>query len=67
MAIEKVAAAARAANPGLDLVIGALVTNVFQPTVLSAPRPTNVVRLDDLAFHTDAAVYIARTIGSQSG
>src|SRR3954471_20600667 len=37
-------AAARAANPGLDLIIGALVTNVFQPTVVSAPGPTNVVR-----------------------
>src|SRR4051812_24067029 len=37
-------AAARAADPGLDLIIGALVTNVFQPTVVSAPGPTNVIR-----------------------
>ena len=37
-------AAARAANPGLGLVIGALVTNVFQATVITAPGPRNVVR-----------------------
>src|SRR4051812_30077067 len=37
-------AEARAANPGLDLIIGALVTNVFQPTVIDAPGPANVIR-----------------------
>jgi acetylornithine deacetylase/succinyl-diaminopimelate desuccinylase-like protein len=35
---------ARAANPALSLIIGALVTNVVNATVIEAPGPENVVR-----------------------
>src|SRR4051794_24548068 len=36
-------AAARAAHPGLDRVIGALVANVFQPSIAQAPEPKNLL------------------------
>jgi acetylornithine deacetylase/succinyl-diaminopimelate desuccinylase-like protein len=35
---------ARAANPALSLIIGALVTNVINPTVIHAAGPANVIR-----------------------
>jgi acetylornithine deacetylase/succinyl-diaminopimelate desuccinylase-like protein len=40
---EQRLAAARAAHPGLDRVLGALVGSVIQPTILEAPAPQNVV------------------------
>ncbi|MEN3341245.1 MAG: hypothetical protein V7644_649 [Actinomycetota bacterium] len=36
-------ATARAANPALDRIVGALVRNVIPPTVIEAPGPANVV------------------------
>jgi acetylornithine deacetylase/succinyl-diaminopimelate desuccinylase-like protein len=36
-------ARARAANPALGMIVGALVTNVIHPTVIDAPGPANVV------------------------
>src|SRR4051794_815751 len=36
-------ARARAANPALGVIVGALVTNVIGATVIDAPGPTNVV------------------------
>jgi acetylornithine deacetylase/succinyl-diaminopimelate desuccinylase-like protein len=41
--LEERLAAARAANPALDRVLGALVGTTFQPTILDAPAPQNVV------------------------
>src|SRR3954454_13601437 len=35
---------ARATNPALSLIIGALVTNVINATVIDAPGPANVIR-----------------------
>jgi acetylornithine deacetylase/succinyl-diaminopimelate desuccinylase-like protein len=40
---ERRLAAARAADPGLDRILGALVGTVIQPTMLEAPAPHNVV------------------------